>query len=164
MTDLVGRTLDRLAASLPGQVSSPSDAGYAAATAIWSKLVGLVPRALGHCRLSNDAALAVRAPICPFSQYMPDPAGIPDACPRTGPASCIAARFAKVWPRLKLPGLRAGCPPRVTLEHAQLAALRSREASTAISPLSPDGLQTPARVLPERGPRCRFASRSSFSR
>jgi hypothetical protein len=82
MTDLVGRTLDRLAASLPGQVSSPSDAGYAAATAIWSKLVGLVPRALGHCRLSNDAALAVRAPICPFSQYLPDPAGIPDALPK----------------------------------------------------------------------------------
>jgi hypothetical protein len=77
MTDLVGRTLDRLAASLPGQVSSPSDAGYAAATAIWSKLVGLVPRALGHCRLSNDAAPAVRAPICPIQRAFRTPAQEP---------------------------------------------------------------------------------------
>ena len=132
MRDLVGRTLDRLAASLPGQVSSPSDAGYAAATAIWSKLVGPVPRALGHCRLSNDAAPAVRAPICPFSQYMPDPAGIPDACPRTGPASCLAARFAKAWPGLKLRRAAGRVFVAGDARACSASGLRSREASTAI--------------------------------
>ena len=132
MTDLVGRTLDRLAASLPGQVSSPSDAGYTAATAIWSKLVGLVPRALGHCRLSNDAAPAVRAPICPFSQYMPDPAGIPDACPRTGPASCLAARFAKAWPGLKLRRAAGRVFVAGDARACSASGLPSREASTAI--------------------------------
>ena len=45
MTDLVGRTLDRLAARLPGLVSTPGDDGYAAATAIWSKPVGRMPAA-----------------------------------------------------------------------------------------------------------------------
>jgi hypothetical protein len=40
MTDLVGRTLDRLAESLPGQVSTPGDASYGAATAIWSNRSG----------------------------------------------------------------------------------------------------------------------------
>jgi FAD/FMN-containing dehydrogenase len=61
MTDLVGRTLDRLAASLPGRVSTPGDDGYAAATAIWSKPVGRMPRAVVHCRTADDAVLAVRA-------------------------------------------------------------------------------------------------------
>jgi FAD/FMN-containing dehydrogenase len=61
MTDLVGRTLDRLAARLPGRVSTPGDDGYAAATAIWSKPVGRMPRAVVHCRTADDAALAVRA-------------------------------------------------------------------------------------------------------
>jgi hypothetical protein len=32
MTDLVGSTLDRLAARLPGPVSTPGNDGYAAAT------------------------------------------------------------------------------------------------------------------------------------
>ena len=35
--------------------------GYAAATAIWSKPVGRMPRAVVHCRTSDDVALAVRA-------------------------------------------------------------------------------------------------------
>jgi FAD/FMN-containing dehydrogenase len=61
MTDLVGRTLDRLAASLPARVSTPGDDGYAAATAIWSKPVGRMPRAVVHCRAADDAVLAVRA-------------------------------------------------------------------------------------------------------
>ena len=52
-------TLDRLAARLPGQVSTPSDDGYAAATAIWSKPAGACrtpsftprrPSASGHRR------------------------------------------------------------------------------------------------------------------
>jgi FAD/FMN-containing dehydrogenase len=61
MTDLVGSTLDRLAARLPGRVSTPGDDGYAAATAIWSKPVGRMPRAVVHCRTADDAALVVRA-------------------------------------------------------------------------------------------------------
>jgi FAD/FMN-containing dehydrogenase len=61
MTDLVGRTLDRLAVSLPGQVSTPGDASYGAATAIWSKPVGRMPRAVVHCQTADDVRLAIRA-------------------------------------------------------------------------------------------------------
>ena len=61
MTDLVRRTLDRLAVSLPGQVSTPGDAGYAAATAIWSKPVGRMPRAVVHCETGDDVRLAIHA-------------------------------------------------------------------------------------------------------
>ena len=43
-------TLDRLAARLPGQVSTPGDDGYAAATAIWSKPAGRMPDAVVHCQ------------------------------------------------------------------------------------------------------------------
>jgi FAD/FMN-containing dehydrogenase len=61
MTDLVGRTLDRLAARLPGQVSAPGDEGYAAVTAIWSKPVGRMPRGVVRCRTADDVRLAIRA-------------------------------------------------------------------------------------------------------
>jgi FAD/FMN-containing dehydrogenase len=61
MTDLVGRTLDRLAARLPGQVSTPGDDGYAAATAIWSKPVGRMPLGVVRCRTADDVGLAIRA-------------------------------------------------------------------------------------------------------
>jgi FAD/FMN-containing dehydrogenase len=61
MTNLVGRTLYRLGERLPGRVSTPSDAGYAAATAIWSKPVGLVPRAVVHCQTGDAVRLAIRA-------------------------------------------------------------------------------------------------------
>jgi FAD/FMN-containing dehydrogenase len=61
MTDLVRRTLDRLAVSLPGQVSTPGDAGYAAATAIWSKPLGRTPRAVVHCQTVDDVRSAIRA-------------------------------------------------------------------------------------------------------
>ena len=43
-------TLDRLAARRPGQVSTPGDDGYAAATAIWSKPAGRMPDAVVHCQ------------------------------------------------------------------------------------------------------------------
>ena len=43
-------TLDRLAARLPGQVSTPGDDGYAAATAIWSKPAGRMPDAVVYCQ------------------------------------------------------------------------------------------------------------------
>src|ERR1700691_2524259 len=42
--------LDRLAARLPGQVSTPGDDGYAAATAIWSKPAGRMPDAVVYCQ------------------------------------------------------------------------------------------------------------------
>jgi FAD/FMN-containing dehydrogenase len=61
MTNLVQRTLSRLAARLPGQVFTSGHDGYAAATAIWSKPVGRMPRAVVQCRSAEDAALAVRA-------------------------------------------------------------------------------------------------------
>ena len=43
-------TLDRLAARLPGQVSTPGDDGYPAATAIWSKPAGRMSDAVVHCQ------------------------------------------------------------------------------------------------------------------
>src|SRR5260370_18124012 len=39
----------------------PGDDRYAAATAIWAKPVGRVPRAIVHCRTSEDVQLAIRA-------------------------------------------------------------------------------------------------------
>jgi FAD/FMN-containing dehydrogenase len=61
MTDLVGRTLYRLGERLPGRVSTPSEDGCAAATAIWSKPVGRMPRAVVHCQTADDVRLAIRA-------------------------------------------------------------------------------------------------------
>jgi hypothetical protein len=61
MTDLVQRTLHRLGERLPGCLSTPGDPGYAAATAIWAKPVGRMPRAVVHCRTTEDVALAIRA-------------------------------------------------------------------------------------------------------
>jgi hypothetical protein len=46
----VGRTLYRLGEWLPGQVTTPGDDGYAAATAIWSKPAGRMPDAVVHCQ------------------------------------------------------------------------------------------------------------------
>ena len=62
MTNLVGRTLYRLGERLPGRVSTPSDHGYAAATAIWSKPVGRMPRAVVHCQTGDDLRLAFAPP------------------------------------------------------------------------------------------------------
>jgi FAD/FMN-containing dehydrogenase len=61
MTDLVQRTLYRLGERLPGRLSTLGDPGYADATAIWSKPVGRLPRAVVHCRTAGDVALAIRA-------------------------------------------------------------------------------------------------------
>jgi FAD/FMN-containing dehydrogenase len=61
MTDLIGRTLNRLGQQLRGRLSMPGDAGYAAATAIWAKPVGREPRAVVHCRTPEDVQLAIRA-------------------------------------------------------------------------------------------------------
>ena len=46
MPDQIERGLRRLEAQLPGRVSLPGEDGYAAATAIWAKPVGLMPRAV----------------------------------------------------------------------------------------------------------------------
>jgi hypothetical protein len=46
---------------LPGRVSLPGEDGYAAATAIWAKPVGPMPRAVVHCRTTDDVQLAIRA-------------------------------------------------------------------------------------------------------
>lgn len=61
MSDLIERTLNRLAGQLRGRVSRPGDEKYAAATAIWAKPVGRMPRAIAHCRTSEDVQFAIRA-------------------------------------------------------------------------------------------------------
>jgi len=61
MTDLIGRTLSRLGQQLHGRLSMPGDDRYAAATAIWAKPVGRVPRAVVHCQAPEDVQLAIRA-------------------------------------------------------------------------------------------------------
>jgi FAD/FMN-containing dehydrogenase len=61
MTDLIERTLRRLGGQLPGHVSRPGDLRYAAATAIWAKPVGRMPRAVVHCRTPQDVQSAIRA-------------------------------------------------------------------------------------------------------
>jgi FAD/FMN-containing dehydrogenase len=60
MPDHIERTLRSLGGRLPGRVSRPGDDGYAAATPIWAKPVGLVPRAVVHCRTTEDVQLAIR--------------------------------------------------------------------------------------------------------
>ena len=52
MPDHIERALRRLEAQLPGRVSLRGDDGYAAATAIWAKPVGPMPRAVGHFWMS----------------------------------------------------------------------------------------------------------------
>jgi FAD/FMN-containing dehydrogenase len=61
MTDLIGRTLQRLGRQLPGRVSYPGDDGYAAATAIWARPVGPMPRTVVHCHTQQDVQAAIRA-------------------------------------------------------------------------------------------------------
>jgi hypothetical protein len=54
MTDPIERILFRLSKQLPGRLSIPGDGRYAAATAIWAKPLGRVPRAVVHCRTPQD--------------------------------------------------------------------------------------------------------------
>jgi len=61
MTDLIGRTLNRLGQQLCGHLSMPGDDRYSTATAIWAKPVGREPRAVVHCQTSEDVQLAIRA-------------------------------------------------------------------------------------------------------
>jgi FAD binding domain-containing protein/berberine-like enzyme len=61
MTDRIGRMLRRLGDQRPDRVSFPGNDRYAAATAIWAKPVGGMPRAVVHCRSSQDVRAAIRA-------------------------------------------------------------------------------------------------------
>ena len=61
MPDHIERALRRLEAQLPGRVSLRGDDGYAAATAIWAKPVGRMPRAVVHCLATEDVQLPIRA-------------------------------------------------------------------------------------------------------
>jgi FAD/FMN-containing dehydrogenase len=59
MADSIERTLCRLEGQLPGRVSRPGDNRYIAATALWAKPIGRMPRAVTHCRRPQDVQLAI---------------------------------------------------------------------------------------------------------
>jgi FAD/FMN-containing dehydrogenase len=61
MTDLIERTLLRLGTQLSGRLSRPGDDTYAAATAIWAKPVGPMPRAVAHCYTAKEVQSVIRA-------------------------------------------------------------------------------------------------------
>src|SRR5712672_856727 len=61
MADLIERTFLWLDQQLSGRLSRPGDARYAAATAIWAKPVGPMPRMVVHCRTISDIQLAMSA-------------------------------------------------------------------------------------------------------
>jgi FAD binding domain/Berberine and berberine like len=61
MSDLIERALRGLGEHVPGRVSMLGDERYAAATAIWPKPVGRMPRAVVHCRTAEDVQSAIRA-------------------------------------------------------------------------------------------------------
>src|SRR5262245_49953226 len=61
MPNLIERMLRRLGDQLPGSLSTPGDARYAAATATWAKPVGAMPRAIAHCKTAEDVQSAIRA-------------------------------------------------------------------------------------------------------
>ena len=60
MPDQIERALRRLETQLPGCVSPPDADGYTAATAIWAKPVGPMPRAVVHCQTTEDVQAAIR--------------------------------------------------------------------------------------------------------
>jgi FAD/FMN-containing dehydrogenase len=61
VTVLIEKTLHRLGEQLCGRLSLPGDDRYTAATAIWAKPVGRMPRAVAHCRTPEDVQSAIRA-------------------------------------------------------------------------------------------------------
>jgi FAD/FMN-containing dehydrogenase len=60
MTSLVEAMLRRLGERLQDRVSVPGDDRYMAATAIWAKPVGQLPRAVVHCRTPQDVQWAIQ--------------------------------------------------------------------------------------------------------
>jgi len=61
MADLIERTFLWLDQRLSGRLSRPGDDRYTAATAIWAKPVGPMPRAVAHCRTVEDVRSTIRA-------------------------------------------------------------------------------------------------------
>jgi len=61
MTDMIERTLLRLGTQLSGRLSRPGEDRYAAATAIWAKPAGPMPRAVAHCLTPEEVQSAIRA-------------------------------------------------------------------------------------------------------
>src|SRR5215813_5964648 len=61
MTDLIETIFQKLGNQLPGRLSMPGDDRYVAATAIWAKPSGAMPRAVVHCRTVQDVQSAIRA-------------------------------------------------------------------------------------------------------
>jgi FAD/FMN-containing dehydrogenase len=59
MPDQIERALRRLGGQLPGRLSLPGSDGYAAATAIWAKPADGTPRAVVHCRTTEDVQLSI---------------------------------------------------------------------------------------------------------
>jgi len=59
MTELMARTLNRLGQQLRGRLSLPGDESFTAATSIWAKPTGRMPRAVVHCRTPEDVQLAI---------------------------------------------------------------------------------------------------------
>ena len=48
-----------MSGNCPGRVSRPGNGDYAAATAIWAKPVGPLPRAIVHCRTTEDVQYSI---------------------------------------------------------------------------------------------------------
>jgi hypothetical protein len=61
MTDRIERTLRQLGQQLAGRLSLPGDDRFIAATAIWPKPAGGMPRAVAHCRTPEDVQSTIRA-------------------------------------------------------------------------------------------------------
>src|SRR5215813_886576 len=61
MTDLIETKLHKAGNQLPGRLWMPGDDRYLAATAIWAKPSGTMPRAAGHCRTVQDVQSAICA-------------------------------------------------------------------------------------------------------
>src|SRR5712664_1700347 len=61
MTDLIESTLRGLSDQLGSRVSRPGDDRYVAATEIWAKPVGRMPRTVVHCQTLLDIQLAIAA-------------------------------------------------------------------------------------------------------
>src|SRR5215469_12510936 len=61
MIDLIESTLRGLSGQLVGRISKPGDDRYGAATAIWAKPAGPMPRTVVHCRTLHDVQLGIEA-------------------------------------------------------------------------------------------------------
>ena len=58
--DMIGQALRRPGEQRPGELSMSGSDRYAAATAIWAKPIGPMPRAVAHCRTAADVQAAIR--------------------------------------------------------------------------------------------------------